>query len=81
MPKIEIKEPTLNGQAFIIKYCERSFFYLRINRGNKRYTNISLNTAELPQAHKNALSAYVKAENEPPRSKSRKLSIEKISEI
>ena len=80
MPKIEMKEPTLNGQAFIIKYCERSYFYLRINRGNKRYTNISLNTAELAVAHKNALSAYVKVENEPPKSKSRKLRFEKICE-
>ncbi|MCP9916929.1 phage integrase SAM-like domain-containing protein [Cyanobium sp. ATX 6F1] len=80
MPKIETKEPTLNGQAYVIKYAERSCFYLRVNRGNKRYTNISLNTSDIRQAHKNALSAYVKVESDPPKSKTRKLSIDKVCE-
>ena len=62
MPKIEIKEPTLNGQAFIIKYAERHTYYLRVSRGNKKYTNISLSTSDIQQAHKNALTAYVKVE-------------------
>ena len=80
MPKIEAKEPTLNGQAFIIKYSERQTFYLRVSRGNKKYTHISLNTSDIDQAHKNALSAYVKVESEPPKSKSRKLNFEKVCE-
>ena len=77
MPKIEIKESTLNGQAHVIKYVDRSAFYLRVNRGGKRYTNVSLNTSDLLQAHKNALSAYVKVEGEPPKSKTRKLDLAK----
>lgn len=77
MPRIEIKEPTLNGQAYLIKYVERKTYYLRVNRGGKRYTNVSLNTADLQQAHKNALSAYVKIEGEPPKSKTRKLDFSK----
>jgi len=80
MPKIEVKEPTLNGQAFIVKYAERANFYLRVNRGGKRYTNISLDTGDIKQAHKNALSAYVKVEQEPPKSRSRKLNFEKACE-
>ena len=77
MPKIEVKESTLNGQAYVIKYADRQTFYLRVNRGSKRYTNVSLNTFDIKQAHKNALSAYVKVEGEPPKSKSRKLDISK----
>lgn len=77
MPKIEVKEPTLNGQAHVIKYADRQAFYLRVNRGGKRYTNISLKTCDIAQAHRNALSAYVKVEGEPPRSKTRKLNMSK----
>ena len=80
MPKIEVKESTLNGQAYVIKYVDRQTFYLRVNRGDKRYTNISLGTADVKQAHKNALAAYVKVEGEPPRSKTRKLDISKACE-
>ena len=80
MPKIEVKESTLNGQAHVVKYAERQTFYLRVNRGGKRYTNISLGTADVKQAHKNALAAYVKVEGEPPRSKTRKLDISKACE-
>jgi integrase len=78
MPKIEIKEPTLNGQAYIIKYAERESLFLRVNRGDKRYTNISLNTTSFVQAHKNALSAYVKIEGEPPKSRSNKTLLTRI---
>ena len=80
MPKIEVKESTLNGQAYVIKYAERQTFYLRVNRGDKRYTNISLGTADVKQAHKNALAAYVKVEGEPPKSKTRKLDISRACE-
>ena len=80
MPKIEVKESTLNGQAYVIKYVDRQTFYLRVNRGDKRYTNISLGTADVKQAHKNALAAYVKVEGDPPRSKTRKLDISKACE-
>lgn len=78
MPKIEIKEPTLNGQACIIKYAERESLYLRVNRGGKRYTVVSLNTTSIAQAHKNALSAYVKIESEPPRSRSNKTLLTRV---
>jgi integrase len=80
MPKIEVKEPTLNGQAYVIKYADRATFYLRVNRGGKKYTNVSLDTADIKQAHKNALPAYVKVEGEPPKSKTRKLDISKACE-
>ena len=80
MPKIEVKESTLNGQAYVIKYADRNTFYLRVNRGGKRYTNVSLNTSDISQAHKNALSAYVKIEGEPPKSKTRRLDISKACE-
>ncbi|QPN64492.1 hypothetical protein [Synechococcus sp. CBW1004] len=81
MPKIEIKEPTLNGQAYVIKYAEREAFFLRVNRGGKRYTNISLKTSDIKQAHKNALSAYVQIESQAPKTKSRNLSFAKICEL
>jgi len=80
MPKIEVKESTLNGQAHVIKYADRQTFYLRVNRGGKRYTNVSLGTSDIAQAHKNALSAYVKVEGEPPKSKTRKLDLSKACE-
>lgn len=75
MPKIELKEPTLNGQAYIIKYANRQGFFLRVSRGGKRYTNVSLKTSDVQQAHKNALSAYVKIEGEAPKSKTTKYSL------
>lgn len=80
MPKIEVKESTLNGQAHVIKYADRQTFYLRVNRGGKRYTNVSLGTSDIAQAHKNALSAYVKIDGEPPKSKTRKLDLSKACE-
>lgn len=64
MPKIEVKESTLNGQAYVIKYADRQTLYLRVNRGGKRYTNVSLNAIDIKQARKNAFSAYVKVEGE-----------------
>ena len=64
MPNIEVKESTLNGQAYVIKYADRQTLYLRVNRGGKRYTNVSLNAIDIKQARKNAFSAYVKVEGE-----------------
>ena len=64
MPKIEVKESTLNGQAYVIKYADLQTLYLRVNRGGKRYTNVSLNAIDIKQARKNAFSAYVKVEGE-----------------
>ena len=64
MPKIEVKESTLNGQAYVIKYADPQTLYLRVNRGGKRYTNVSLNAIDIKQARKNAFSAYVKVEGE-----------------
>ena len=56
MPKIISKEDTLNGEASIIKYNHRDTFYLRIKRDGKRYTNVSLETADIKVARKSALS-------------------------
>ena len=81
MPKIEVKEPTLNGQAYVIKYANRPGFFLRVSRGDKRYTNITLRTSDIQQAHKNALAAYVKVENEPPKSKTNKYSLSKAFDV
>ena len=64
MPKIEVKESTLNGQAYVIKYADLQTLYLRVNRGGKRYTNVSLNAIDIKQARKNAFSAYVRVEGE-----------------
>ena len=80
MPKIEIKESTLNGEAYIIKYAERDSFYLRIKREGKRYSNISLDTEDIKVARKNALNAYVTIASEPPKSRSRKYGFEKACE-
>lgn len=80
MPKIEIKEPTLNGEAFIIKYVERDCFYLRVKRDGKRYTNLSLATTDIAVARKNALNAYMQIASEPPKSRARNFGFEKSCE-
>ena len=77
MPKIHYKEPTLNGEADVVAYADREYLYLRIKRTGRRYTNISLETADLRTAHKKALDVYTKAISEPPRSRTRKFSFEK----
>ena len=59
MPKIVEKEETLNGEAVIIRYNHRDTYFLRVKRGGKRYTNISLKTTDILTARKEALSAYV----------------------
>ena len=77
MPKIHSKEPTLNGQADVVAYADREYLYLRIKRGGRRYTNVSLETTDIRTAHKKALDAYTKAISEPPRSRTRRFSFEK----
>ena len=72
MPKIQFKEETLNGRAHIIAYADREYLTLRINRGSKKYTNISLGTTDLKVAHNKALDVYAEVVNAPPRSRSRK---------
>ena len=76
MPRIHSKEPTLNGRAYVIAFADREYLYLRIPRGNKRYTTVSLQTTNLKTAHDRALDVYTKVVNEPPRSKSRKFGFE-----
>ena len=76
MPRIHSKEPTLNGRAYVIAFADREYLYLRIPRGNKKYTTVSLQTANLKTAHERALDVYTKVVNEPPRSKSRKYGFE-----
>ena len=80
MAKVELKEPTLNGEAFIIKYSDREYLNLRVKRDGKRYTHISLGTTDIQQAHKLALDAYVKVKAEAPKSRTRKLSMEQVFE-
>ena len=77
MPKLLYKESTLNGKAYIMCYADREYLYLRISRGNKRYSNISLGTTDMQVAHVKALDVYAKAINEPVRSASRKYGFEK----
>ena len=72
MPKIVFKELTLNDQAYIIKYNHRDTFYLRIKREGKRYTNVSLKTADLDVAKKNALATYLEIASEPAKSRTRR---------
>lgn len=72
MPKIISKEDTLNGEASIIKYNHRDTFYLRIKRDGKRYTNVSLETADIKVARKNALSKYVEVSGEAPKTRTSK---------
>jgi hypothetical protein len=72
MPKIQFKEETLNGRAHIIAYADREYLTLRINRGSKKYTNISLGTTDLKVAHNKALDVYAATINQPPASRSKK---------
>jgi site-specific recombinase XerD len=77
MPKLQYKEPTLNGKAYIMCYADREYLYLRISRGNKRYSNISLGTTDIKVAHDKALDVYTKAVNEPARTVARRYGFEK----
>ena len=72
MPKIQFKEETLNGRAFIIGYADREYLTLRIPRGNKKYSNISLGTTDIKIAHDKALDIYASTINQPLRSRNRK---------
>ena len=72
MPKIQFKEPTLNGRAFVIAYADREYLYLRIPRGDRKYSNVSLGTTDLKVAHNKALDVYTETVNEPPRSRSKR---------
>jgi len=72
MPKIQFKEETLNGRAFIIGYADREYLTLRIPRGDKKYSNISLGTTDIKIAHDKALDVYAASINQPLRSRNRK---------
>ena len=80
MPKIQFKEETLNGRAAIIAYADREYLTLRIPRGNKKYSYISLQTADLKTAHDKALDVYAATINQPLRSRSGKLRFAKVCE-
>ena len=58
-------------------YADREYLYLRIPRGNKKYSNISLETTDLRIAHDKALDVYAKAINEPARTVSRRFGFDK----
>ena len=72
MPKIQFKEVTLNGRAVIIAYADREYLTLRIPRGDKKYSNISLGTSDLKVAHDKALDVYAATINQPLKSRNRK---------
>ena len=72
MPKIEFKEETLNGRACIVAYADREYLTLRIPRGNKRYSYISLGTTNLKVAHDKALDVYAATINQPINSRNSK---------
>ena len=80
MPKIEFKEETLNGRASIIGYADREYLTLRIPRGNKKYSHISLQTTDVKIAHDRALDVYAATINQPLRSRSGNLRFAKICE-
>lgn len=80
MPRIVCKESTLNGGAFIIKYEHREFYYLRVKRDGDRYSNVSLETADIDVARRSALDAYMKVVGEPPKSRSRNFLFERACE-
>ena len=72
MPKLHSKEPTLNGRAYICAYADREYLYLRIPVGNRKYSNISLQTTDIKVAHDKALDVYTKAVNTPAKKRSKK---------
>ena len=80
MPKIQFKEDTLNGRAVIVAYADREYLTLRIPRGNKKYSYISLQTADLKTAHDRALDVYAATINQPLRSRSGKYRFAKVCE-
>lgn len=80
MPKIQFKEATLNGRAHIVAYADREYLTLRIPRGNKKYSNISLGTTDLKVAHNKALDVYAATINQPLRSKSKKYRFSTVCE-
>ena len=80
MPKIQFKEETLNGRAAIIAYADREYLTLRIPRGNKKYSYISLGTVDLKVAHDKALDVYAATINQPLRSRSGKYRFAKVCE-
>lgn len=80
MPKIQFKEDTLNGRAAIVAYADREYLTLRILRGNKKYSYISLQTADLKTAHERAPDVYVATINQPLRSRSGKHRFAKVCE-
>ena len=80
MPSVEYQESTLNGEATICKYKDRKYFNLKVYRGGKKYTHISLNTEDIEVARRNAIKAYVKVVSEPPRSSKSTMTIQRIFE-
>ena len=80
MPKVAFKESTLNGSAAIIKYAHRDCYYLRVNRGGKKYSNVSLNTAELDIARKNSIESYMLIMSQPAKKRVNKQSFNKACE-
>ena len=77
MPKVVWSEETLNGQAKICLLDNRTGYYLRIYRKEKRaYSYPSLSTADIEEARKNALNIYVETTKVAPKTRSKKYLLE-----
>ena len=70
----------MNGRATIIAYADREFLTLRIPRGDKKYSNISLQTTDLKVAHDRALDVYAATINKAIASRSGKYLFAKACE-
>ncbi len=79
-PTLDYSEPTLNNRAVICKYKDRKYLYLRVKRDGHRYTQHSLQTTDIEQAHKVAIDVYVKIQSAPPTSGKSSLTIKKVFE-
>ena len=73
MPKVVWSEETLNGQAKICLLDNRTGYYLRIYRKEKRaYSYPSLSTSDIQEARKNALNIYIETTKVAPKTRSKK---------
>jgi integrase len=72
VPKLHYKEETLNGRAHICAYADREYLYLRIPKGNRTYSNISLQTTNIKLAHQKALDVYTATVNSPIKKRGKK---------
>lgn len=80
MPAIVWREETLNGAAEICLLKDRSSYFLRIYREQRKYSFASLKTGDLELARKKALEVYVETTSSAPKSRSRSYLLETAME-